>query len=234
MNTSDQAYILHIRAYRESSQLLNLFSRAHGRFTAVARGRTKKTAARQPFTSLQVTWAGKSELKTLVSAEPLSTFSLQGSHLYVGFYLNELLMRLVHEQDPHQDIFDHYGLLLESLGAKSDIEPRLRQFEFHLLHALGYGFSLEYDALDGDPMQAEGRYVFLPDQGFRPAMAGDQWIFEGAHLLEIAQGNFEAPEVKLAAKRLMRMALAPHLGGKPLHSRELFRGSHHVGGSDGQ
>jgi len=228
MNTSDQAYILHMRAYRESSQLISLFSRTCGRFAAVARGRSKKTSSRQPFTNLQVTWTGKSDLKTLVSAEPLSTCVLQGSHLYVGFYLNELLVRMLHEQDPQQSIFDHYGLLLESLAAKRDIEPQLRQFEFHLLHALGYGFSLEFDAEQGGQIQPEVNYLFVPDQGFKPALPIDQAVFEGKQLLAIAEGDFEAPGVRLVAKRLMRMALAPHLGGKPLHSRELFRGMYRV------
>lgn len=234
MNHTDQAYILHIRAYRETSQLVSLFTRSHGRFTAVARGRAKKTSPRQPFSNLQITWTGKSELKTLVAAEPLSSCFLKGSHLYVGFYLNELLMRLMHDQDPHEEIYDHYGLLLKSLDTSMDVEPQLRQFEFHLLHALGYGFSLEYDAEIGEPLRSDAAYAFVPDQGFMLASSGDKAIYEGEQLLQIARGEFDAPGVRLAAKRLMRMAFAPHLGGRPLHSRELFRGVQRANDSGGE
>jgi len=228
MNRSDQAFVLHTRPYRESSQVVSLFSRDNGRFSAVsrgARGRAKGTPL-QPFCLLQTAWHGKSELKTLTCAEILEARILQGNKLYVGLYLNELLTRLVHENEPHSDLFQHYGFLVDKLATENDIEPLLRIFEFNLLQDLGYGFALDTDATSGEPVAPDLDYMFLPGEGMVLAngRTGSAAI-AGKHLSAMAAGDFADAAVRLSAKRLARAALAPHLGRKPLVSRELFRGA---------
>jgi DNA repair protein RecO (recombination protein O) len=222
MTDQDIAFFLHTRPFRENSHLATLFTRQSGRLSAVSRGKVKRNHSRQPFVAVQAVWTGKSELKTLVSSEVVRHYPVAGTGLLVGMYLNELLMRLLHDHEGYEAVFDHYRLMVESLAHHSDIEPHLRRFEFHLLQSLGYGFSLEYEADTGDPLSRSGHYQFVPDTGFVAAPFRDGVTFGGDHLLSLAEDHWDDITVRRAAKRLMRLALAPHLGSRPLASRELF------------
>ncbi len=232
----DTAYILHTRPYRETSQLVTVFGRGAGRFPAVSRAsrRTRGGNPVRPFCLLQLHWRGRSDLKTLTGVEALATPPyFRGDRLYVGLYLNELLMRLLHEHEPHEVLFDRYQLLLQQLaGEQSDLEPLLRIFELRLLQDLGYGLELELDMETGETVSDELRYHFVPGAGVTLALPGDTGagIFEGRHLLAIAAGQFNDRGVRRSAKRLTRMALAPYLGDRPLASRELFREKTATGG----
>jgi DNA repair protein RecO (recombination protein O) len=235
MISSDLALILHARPYRESSQLVSLFCRHHGRFTLVARAARasgRKGNPLQPFCLLQIGWSGRGELKTLRSAEIRQSRVLQGANLYIGLYLNEVLMRLIHEHEAHEEVFDLYEVMLRKLAQGGDVEPSLRMFEFQLLAALGYGFALNCDGVSGQAVEAEHYYGYDAERGLyllaQPQT--DRASFQGGHLLAIADGDFTAAEVRLTAKRLSRLALARHLGDKPLVSRELFRGAVFQGG----
>lgn len=228
---SEPAFVLHTRPYRETSQLVDLFSRHHGRFRVVARSpRHTKNSTRNlsPFTPLLVGWSGKSDLKTLVSAEQSgASLMLAGERLYSGFYLNELLLRLLAEHDPHEWIFDCYLEIMTKLVDGDPVEPALRQFEIYLLSDLGYGLVLDADAESGKPVVPDQWYWFDPTVGLvaRHFVSGGRrapnW-FQGTELLAIHHGNDSTPSVGQSKKRLMRLALEPHLGGKPLRSRELF------------
>ena len=107
-------------------------------------------------------------------------------------------------------------------------EPVLRRFERHLLQELGYELTLQWD-VEGNSINPDMHYLYVPDQGFSPTSSAGlnqplrQHSFSGQHLLAIEQHDYDEPEVAKAAKRLIRLALAPHLGDKPLHSRELFK-----------
>ena len=148
------AYVLHKRPFRETSVLVDLFCKEQGRVRAVARGARSKHGAKrlylEPFTPLMVAWGGRSELKTLVRSESAAqtTASLSGSILYVGLYINELLMRLLAEGDAHEYLFQKYTDLLEglansSLGSGSNLETLLRVFELILLEEIGYALPLD-------------------------------------------------------------------------------------------
>ena len=158
---SEPAFVLHTRPYRETSQLVDLFSRHYGRLRVVARGfRRPKNGSRilAPFTPLLVGWSGKSELKTLVSAEHSGrSLMLSGERLYSGFYLNELLIRLLVEHDPQQYLFDHYLNIMTSLADGEPIEPALRLFERNLLDEAGYGLMIDTDIVSGHPAIPDGR-----------------------------------------------------------------------------
>jgi len=241
MNTSqptiqsepEPAFILHTRPYRETSALVDFFSRHYGRFRAVARGARgakKNSHVLTPYTPLLITWSGKSDLKTLKTVESSgSPLLLQGDRLYCGFYLNELLLRLLAEHDPHAGLFDGYLNTLMNLADNgAPLESNLRAFEFTLLEDIGYGIVLDVDAETGDSVVPNGWYWFDPAVGFslKPNFQGRvssaHW-FKGVELLSIHAGQFHQANIASAAKRLVRLAFLPHIGNAPLKSRALFK-----------
>lgn len=220
---TDQAFVLHARPYKETSALLDLFTRTQGRIRAVLRGyRSKQGSAARPFSSLDIELRGRGELKSLSRLEPSGSFlMLQGQALMCALYLNELSMRLLPLADPQPLVFDHYGLTLQALANGQAVEPLLRSYEWRLLEQLGYGFSLELDAA-GNPLLASGWYQLQPENGLMAVAGVRPGAFLGADLQALAAVQWDQPGVVHTAKRLMRQALAPHLGNRPLMSRELF------------
>lgn len=216
------AYILHHRPYKETSALLDLLT-PQGRIRAVLRGaRSKKGTLARPFTRLELELNGRTELKTISQLEAGNAFHvLQGNALFCAMYLNELLMRMLPLWDAQPVIFEHYDLTLHALAAEHPVEPLLRTFEWRVLEQLGYGFALNTD-IDANPLLAEHWYVLQPDAGLVRTDVVRSGAFLGADLIALEQGHWQSPEVLRTAKRLMRQALAPHLGEKPLLSRELF------------
>jgi DNA repair protein RecO (recombination protein O) len=221
--TGQLAYVLHSRAYRESSALVD-FLTPQGRLRAVLRSaRGKAGTLARPFVPLDVEFRGRGELKNVGRMESagLSTW-LVGDALFSGLYLNELLIRLLPAEDPHPAVFDHYAATLLALSAGRPLEPLLRSFEWRLLDDLGYGFELGID-INGDPVEAGGMYRLKVDAGLERVWLLQPGVFQGVELLAMAEADWSAPGALAAAKRLMRQALAVHLGGRPLVSRELFR-----------
>lgn len=224
--SDEVGYVLHRRPYGETSLLVDLFARGGGRLRLVARG-ARRDRTGQPFTELAVAWHGRGQLKTLTRAEPMPGPGppLGGRALYLGLYLNELLLRLLPEGDPHPRLYARYRSQLAALAAATDAEPLLRRFELGLLEELGYGLGLEHTAT-GDPVRPEADYYYLGGAGVMAAGAlppGRGEPLRGAHLLAIAADDYRDPGVRRSAKRLLRAALAEHLGARPLRSRELFR-----------
>lgn len=223
------AYILHTRPYRDTSLLVDLLTPDFGRVTAVARGvRKNKTPKRQllnPFSRLLVCWQGKTDMKLLTSFEADNHFlSLTANHLYSGFYLNELLVRLLPEMDSHNGIYYAYEQSLDALQAQADIEPLLRAFEFRLLAELGYGLDFTQDARTGCAIVPQGFYECHHQEGFFSAAPDmpEHVLIKGEALLAIERGDYTDPETRLQAKQLARRLLRPLLGSRPLNSRELF------------
>ncbi len=225
-------YILHSRPYRDTSLLLEAFTAQQGRLSLVSRGARRRTrggsgsALLQPFTPLLLSFGGRSELKTLTAVEAAGTaLLLKGERLFSGLYLNELLVRLLHRQDPHPGLFAAYGRALDGVASSQSVEEVLRQFEFALLHELGYSVDLTVEGDTGEAIRAGCWYHYRADCGLvagrdvaepaAPAYAGDD-------LLAMAGGEFGGA-ARLTAKRLLRQALAEHLGRVPLKSRDLFR-----------
>lgn len=221
-NSAQPAFILHSRAYRESSALVD-FLTPQGRLRAVLRGaRGKAGTLARPFVPVEVEFRGRGELKNVGRLEAAGIPRwLHGEALFSGLYLNELILRLLPAEDPHPVLFEHYAATLEALAAGRALEPLLRAFEWRLLDELGYGFALGED-LNGQPVVTNQLYRLLPDAGLEPVHLLQPGLFQGAELLAMAEADWTAPGALAAAKRLMRQALAPHLGGRPLVSRELF------------
>ncbi|MBI5613190.1 MAG: DNA repair protein RecO [Gammaproteobacteria bacterium] len=224
------AFVLHTSDYRETSLLVEAYSRNHGRIGLIAKGaRRPKTGLRavlNPFQPLLLSWSGKSDLATLTAAEPdRSAPILSGEALYCGFYLNELLMRLLHRHDPHERLFDAYRDALGRLQTGDEQDVALRIFEKHLLQELGYGLVLDHEVGATTPIAPDRIYEYLPERGPVPAAAGpaDGVRIHGRSLLALADERFSDAQELREAKRLMRCMLAQHLGERPIYSRELFQ-----------
>lgn len=226
-----RSFVLHRRDFGNTSLILEVFSGPHGRLAVLAKGakRPRRRVAGgemlQPFRPLWLSWSGRGEVKTLVRSEPAgSAVDLSGTALFCGLYLNELLVRLLGRADPQEALFAFYHLALTSLAQGDDIQSVLRQFELRLLHELGYSVELDREAESGDPIQPEARYVYEPELGLRAAGLGDErQAVSGETLLLLSAGEPLTGPQAGEAKTLSRALLAPHLGERPLKSRELFR-----------
>lgn len=224
------AFILHSRPYRETSLIIDLFTQDHGRISVVAKGvrtpRSRIRALLQPFTPLLASWYGKSELMTLGAVEAQGApIQLRGDCLFSGFYLNELLIRVLHKHDPHPGLYRIYRETLLELQQDCLQQKTLRLFEKKLIEELGYGLQLRYDT-SGKAFMADQHYQFYPEQGFELEQGvGDACkvpTFPGRSLLALANEQLDDESSLRDAKRLMRIVLAPLLGSQPLQSRKLF------------
>lgn len=225
--------VLHRREFANTSLLVEVWSPTHGRFPAVAkgarRGRAPLAGLLQPFQPLWLGWSGRGEVRTLGRVEAAGrAFALDGDHLYCGFYLNELLMRVLARDDPHEDLFGHYLTALHDLADRQPLDAVLRPFELRLLRILGYGLVLDREADTGRPVQGAQRYRYQPQQGIVAVGVTDGCPSDGLSgetLLQLAADRPPVGDAQIReARRLLRTALAPHLGSRPLVSRELFRG----------
>lgn len=223
-----QAFVLHRRDFGNTSLLVEVLARGLGRFPAIAkgarRGRNPGSALLQPFQPLWLGAVGRGEVRTLTRVEAAGRpFALAGGALPCGLYLNELLVRLLGRHDPHDPLFAFYHGALSALGAGADLDRSLRQFELRLLEELGYGPSLDRDADSRAPLDPQGTYLVEPGQAPRLAGAGGGTRIRGATLLALAGDTPLGPVERREARTLLRRLLEPHLGPKPLKSRELFR-----------
>jgi DNA repair protein RecO (recombination protein O) len=214
-----RAWLVHRRPFRNTSLIVDLLTADGGRVAAVARS-GQRNPLLQAFRPLAIQLRGQGDLRSLVAVEADGpSRALQGERLYCGLYMNELLERLLHRDDPHPGLTDAYDTTLTLLAeSESPADVLLRHFEFGLLDALGYGFSLERD-LNGMEVVAGQRYRLVPDQGLVMDSRGP---YGGDCLGDIVAGRWH-DEARRAARDLMREALAPHLGPRPLTSRTLFR-----------
>ena len=216
-------FILQQRAYRESSVLLELFTRDHGIVSLLAKGVRKQKSPLAgvllAFTELKVSYLGRHELKTLTQAEYVQHFDLQRLALYCGFYVNELLQKFLYRHDPHPVLFDAYQRCLQQLASDAPIEQTLRYFELSVLQESGYGFDLSCDALRGGEVDSKRRYRYRADVGMVEDEAG---TVSGKTLQRLAQrAALEPPELS-EAKALLRVVVDHHLHGRPLKSREVL------------
>lgn len=223
------AYVLHTRAYRDTSLLLELFSFSQGRVSAVARGvRSSKSrfkALLQPFVPLLVSYRGKGDLLNLYVAEPDGiSHNLMREELLCGIYLNELLVRLLHRYDAYPNLFMAYKQALMNLQQTNTVQLTLRLFEKTLLIELGYALELDREAKTGMPICRDQFYSFDPAQGLLHCSSNLERfnVFLGDSLLAIQQNQLHNNHQLRDAKRLLRIAINHLLGNKPIRSRELF------------
>lgn len=223
----EPALVLHSLPYRETSLVVEVFSLAHGRLALVARGaRRPRSAMRgllQAFQPLMLSWSGKGEMRTLHKAEWLGGMpGLPGAALLCGFYLNELLLKLLPREDPHPALYQDYLATLQCLAGGEGREASLRAFELRLLSELGYAPSLEREAGSGQPIDPAARYHYVFDRGPQREANGAYPQVSGATLLALAQGDWREARWAREAKQLMREILQHHLEKRGLFSRQLL------------
>ena len=228
------AFILHHYPYRETSKLLDVFSRDHGRLMLVARGAQRPgsqlRAVLLPFQPVLLSWFGSGEVKTLHSAEWQGGLpQLTGLPLLCGFYLNELLLKLLPRDERAVDLFVRYFEAIRTLGlGGGPVEPALRTFELGLLNALGYAPDWQQTS-SGEAIIPSARYSFdsasgiLIERGGGGGGGGGGGVaVSGQTLLEASHGQFLSERSLSEAKLLMRQMLANVLGDAPLHTRQLL------------
>lgn len=221
-------YVLHHRPFRDSSQLLDVLTRDHGKVALVARGsrgsKSRLAGVLRPFLPLCVSWVAKSDLGTLTGAEAAGAPSgLRGDALLSAFYVNELMLHFLHRHDPQPEIYDLYAQAIQALCGASDVAACLRHFELEFLSLLGYAVNLDREAgtqVDVDP---DRYYDYRVEDGPVPVERSEgPLVFRGATLLAIAAGQFDDTQVLRAANRLLRDVISHHLGGKELQSRKVL------------
>jgi len=227
------AFVLHSYPWKETSLVVELLTRSHGRIPAIAKG------ARRPHSSLRgllmafqpllATWSGKGELRLLHSAEWQGGIpQLAGVSLLCGFYLNELMVKVLARDDPHETLFDTYAEAIRELSAASAPAAILRRFEKRLLMELGYALELGRTADTQSPVVAELRYRYAPELGPIEAVGafdvenGTEAI-QGSTLLDIARDDYSDPVTAAESKRLMRSLIHHHFGQPELHTRQLIK-----------
>ncbi len=225
------AYVLHTYPYRETSVIVEAFAAEYGRVAMVARGakrpRSELRGLLQGFQPLLLSWSGQHELKTLIKAEWRGGLPLVGgSALVCGFYLNELLLKLLPREDPHPRLYASYETALSDLAAGSEQAPVLRRFELALLAELGYALPLVREADTGAPVDPTTRYHYAFDRGPRrapPEPGARLPIVRGATLLALAGGRYQDGETAAEAKRLMREVLDHYLEQRGVESRRVVQ-----------
>jgi len=228
----EPGFILHSYHYRESSLIVEVFTRNHGRLGLIAKGarRWKKKGTRtylRPFQEFSLSWSGRGEVATLILAEedgPIRSYGKDA--LYCGFYVNELMMRLLYRHDPHEQLYEYYRSCLADLANWESLESVLRLFEKRMLLEIGYGLNLETDVDNGSAVDPEKLYSYLPNLG--PSGSKNQTdglgqcSVSGKSLLAYKNETFEDPDVLAELKHLMRKLIDHHLNYKPLVSRNIF------------
>jgi DNA repair protein RecO (recombination protein O) len=223
-------YVLHSYPFKETSLVVELFTRDFGRVAAVAKGaRRPRSAMRgmlQSFQPLLGAWSGKLELKTLHSLEWYAgLLMLQGEALMCGFYMNELLLRFLPREDAHEILFDDYGLTLKALSLNpSDSANILRRFELRLLQQMGYAVPLALNIKD-EAVEPEGVYFYVPEIGpvsLQHDYQENGLQLSGKTLLDMDKGDYTNVQTQQQSKQLMRLLIAHYLGDKPLHTRQLL------------
>jgi DNA repair protein RecO (recombination protein O) len=224
------AFVLHTYPWRETSLIVETFSRDHGRVAMVAKGARRPLSALRgvlmAFQPLLIDWSGGGEVKTLVRAEwrggqPLLT----GRALMCGYYLNELMVRLTAREDAHPALFEAYADAIATLGRDAMPAPVLRRFELALLRELGYGVGLASEGDSGAPVDPLSDYVYIIERGpvKLPGDAGELPALSGRTLLDMAQDDFSRSETLAQSKNLLRMLINHYLGGQTLQSRRVLK-----------
>lgn len=228
-------FLLHHTPYRDTSRILEVLTRDHGRLTLFARGvrgpKSRLAAVLQPFQPLLLSWSGRGEAPQLTGAElEGAARALLADRLLAAFYLNELILKLTTRHDPHPALYRAYGRALEALAAaapqaseRAAVERALRLFEKRLLEEVGYGLALETSGADGGAIDPARRYQFRPDQGLVAAPGAAPGAIAGSSLLALAREELHAPRELEDARRLLKAALDHCLEGRELTTRAVAR-----------
>ena len=226
----ERCYVLHRRAYRETSLILELFCTEHGRVAAVARGaraaRSPMRGLSEPFVELHVSWSRRGDLATvtaLESASPVPARRYSRQALWCGLCVNELLLRLLARDDPEPELFEAYADLLDRLHDTDRQAGLLRNFELLLLTSIGVAPDLSTCSVTGDPIDPQCLYRVDPQTGPVPQPRSSASTVTGETLLALAEGAELSVEQARSARHLMRKLIEHQLDGRPLQTPRMFR-----------
>lgn len=221
------AFLLHAYPFSETSLILEVFTREYGRMALLARGARRPRSALRPvlvgFQPLELGWFGGGEVKTLARAEWQGGMPLMsGAGLMLGYYLNELLLKLLPREDAHDGLFDAYMTALNAMSRGVAATAELRRFEKNLLRELGYGLVLDRDAA-GVAIDAGQHYRYQVERGALLASEMESGVLVGGKtLLDLEQDDYRDAHSLAESKQLMRHLLAHYLGGQVLQTRRVF------------
>ncbi len=226
-NELTPAYVLHSRKFGEQHLLVDVLTLSVGRIPLMVRGgasaKSTRRAMLQPFNPLLIAWSGRGRIANLKQVESRSCYMLpRGKALFSGFYLNELLIRLIDQNEPVPELFLSYEKTVESLGGGSDPDLPLRDFELELLQTLGYGVDLLHEGRSGAAVSAGFCYNYEAEAGLKRVQADAEFLAKGDTLIALARRQMLDPCQNREARELMRHILGFYLGDKPLKSREFF------------
>jgi DNA repair protein RecO (recombination protein O) len=222
-------WLLHHRPFRDSSRIIDVLSRDHGRLSLVARGslsaKSKLKGILRPFLPLRLSWVIRGDMGTLTGAEMHGApIALSGESLMSGYYVNELMLSLLHRHDPQPEVYAVYGAAIAGLNGAGDVAATLRRFEMETLGLLGYALTLDHEAATGDALNAEQVYEYRVEQGpVAGGVADGPMSFTGSELQAIARQELTDPATLGNAGRLLRHVIAWHLDGRELQSRKVLR-----------
>ena len=225
-------YILHHRPFRDTSQILDILTRDHGKVAVVARGsraaKSRLAGVLRPFLPLKISWVSKSDLGTLTGAEAIGPpAGMAGDAMFSAFYVNELLLHFLHRHDPQPEIFALYEEVLKALVMSDSVAASLRSFELEFLSLLGYALNFDHESGSNQPLIGDANYEYRMEQGpVAVERAEGSLVFRGDVMTGIAAQRFSDPIVLRAANRLLREVIGFHLGGKELKSRKVLMELH--------
>ena len=228
----EPGFVLHATPWRETSLIVDVLTRDHGRMALVARGAKRPTSQFRgllsPFAPVALSWSGRGDIKTLVRVEWLGGLApLRGDSLLAAFYLNELLVRLLARGDPHEGLFASYAQALHALAADTRaLEATLRGFELDLLREVGWLPPLGHTGA-GEAIEANLTYRIDPQAGAHPVPVTERtesvWVVSGAALQALAARHWPDAARAAECRRLLRALIAFHLEGRPLNTRRIFQ-----------
>ena len=226
----ERCYVLHRRAYRETSLILDLFSFEHGRIAAIARGaraaRSPMHGYSEPFVELHVSWSRRGEMATVTALEPVTPMAprrYSRQALWCGLYVNELLLRLLTRDDPEPELFEAYAALLNRLHTSNRQAELLRHFELLLLTCIGVAPDLTTCGTSGDPIDPHGLYIVDPETGPVPQQRATGSSIRGKTLLALVEGAELSSDEARSVRHLMRKLIEHQLEGRPLQTPRMFR-----------
>jgi len=225
----ESGFVLHQRAYRNTSLIVDCLTARYGRMVLIAQGarraESRQRSALQPFRRVSLSWVRRGEMGRLTHIEAeASARELRGDSLLAGFYLNELLLRLVPRGDQNEAILSCYSSCLDRLAESRDAARALRLFELDLLEALGYRVDLEHDFRNGEPIAPDREYIFEHEGGLTASGTNATMeLYSGKHLISLREHQLTDSDSLRAARLLLGSILQGHLGERPLRTREVLR-----------
>ena len=225
--SKEPSFVIRTTPFSESSLIVDVFSRKYGRLNLLAKGaRRKKSRFRgnlQKFCLLQMSWAGRGKVPTIRNLLLNNNFDISGNYFYSACYLNELLIKLLHNHDPHPKLFDAYQRSLERLVNSADEFGTLRIFEKKILKELGYALILDTEANRIDPISNKKFYFYDFNSGPVPTQDSNEGSISGATLQALAIEEFHSNRVRLESRKLLDNAIRTYFNHKVLHCRDVYQ-----------